>query len=63
MGSDTEDESRLLQWPWLFLLDEKRADRKTQDAKAEREQGLFECGYEDVCWLEALRREAALVAV
>jgi len=37
--------------------------RTTQAAKAERKQGLFECGYEEVCWLETLRREAALVAV
>ena len=42
---------------------EKGIDRKIQDAKAEREQGLFEGGYGNVCWLEALRREAALVAV
>jgi hypothetical protein len=42
---------------------EKGIEGKTRDAKAEREQGLFEYGYEDVCWLEALRREAALVAV
>jgi len=38
-------------------------DRKTPDAKAKREQVVFECGYKDVCWLETLRREAALVAV
>jgi hypothetical protein len=42
---------------------EKSIDRKTLDAKVEREQGLFGRGYEDACWLEALGREAALVAV
>ena len=42
---------------------EKAMSGTSQDAKAERKQGLFEHGYEEVRWLEALRWEAALAAV
>src|ERR1700694_2045241 len=64
MDSGTEDELRwLLRCPKLFPLDEKSIKHKTHDARPERKQGLFGYEFVDKCWLETLRRQAALVAV
>ena len=56
MGSSTADEYRLLECPMAVPARSKNGiDLNTDDAKAERKQGLFECGYEDMCWLKALK--------